>query len=165
METMAANDSIISIGKEAECEDFVINIIPPAEWPECCIYRVPKRLRKVKKESYTPKLVSIGPFHHRTNELKDTSMKMHKLRYLKAFSDRTRKSQEDLRKIIKENEVKIRHCYSEDCKLNSKDFVKMILLDAIFIIELFLRINAKDENDYIVKKPWLENGIRCDLVL
>jgi hypothetical protein len=92
-------------------------------------------------------------------------MKMHKLRYLKAFSDRTRKSQEDLRKIIKENEVKIRHCYSEDCKLNSKDFVNMILLDAIFIIELFLRINAKDENDYIVKKPWLENGIRRDLVL
>ncbi|XP_062173286.1 UPF0481 protein At3g47200-like [Alnus glutinosa] len=165
METMASSDSIISIGKEAECEDFVINIIPPAEWPECCIYRVPKRLRKVKKESYTPQLVSIGPFHHRGNELKDTNMKMHKLRYLMAFSDRTGKSQEDLRKIIKENEVKIRHCYSEDCRLNSKDFVKMILLDAIFIIELFLRIDENHENDYIVKKPWLEIGIRRDLLL
>jgi hypothetical protein len=162
MEKMAS-DSIISFGKEAECEDFVINI-PPAEWPECCIYKVPKRLRKIKKESYTPKLISIGPFHHRGKELKDTNMKMHKLRYLKAFIDRTGKSHEDLRKIIEDNEVKIRHCYSEECRLNSKDFVKMILLDAIFIIELFLRLYRK-ENDHIVNKPWLENAIRRDLVI
>jgi hypothetical protein len=59
------------------------------------------------------------------------------------FLQRAKKSQADLLKIIKDNEVKIRHSYSEDCGLKSGNFVKMILLDAIFIVELFLRIKKK----------------------
>jgi hypothetical protein len=70
-------------------------------------------------------------------------MQIHKLRYLKNFLNQTKKSQEDLLKIIKDNEKDIRLCYSEDCRLNSSDFVKMILLDAIFIIELFLKVRKK----------------------
>ncbi|XP_059439854.1 UPF0481 protein At3g47200-like [Corylus avellana] len=196
------SDSIISIGKEVECEDlFAINIpverppaeqpecnelfdininilaeLPPAEWSECCIYRVPNKLREVNIEAYTPKLVSIGPFHHRGKELRYTEKKMHKLRYLKAFLDRTGKSHEDLLKIIQDDEEKIRHCYAEDCGLKSNNnFAKMILLDAIFIIELFRRTkpwrpengenDENDESDYIVNKPWLANGIRLDLIL
>ncbi|XP_059439899.1 UPF0481 protein At3g47200-like [Corylus avellana] len=174
---MAASDSIISIGEEAECEEceeFGINIpplMPPAEWPECCIYRVPKKLRKVNEEAYTPKLVSIGPFHHCREELKD--MEMQKLRYLKDFLDQTGKSKEDLLKIIQNKEEKIRHCYSEDfTHISSNHFAKMILLDAIFIIELFRRTKPwqpengeNDEDDYVIKNPWLTNGIRLDLIL
>jgi hypothetical protein len=148
-----------------ECEDFIINIpldLPPIEWPECCIYMVPKKLRNVSEQAYTPKLVSIGPFHQGQKELRD--MEMYKLRYFKDFCDRTGKSQGDLIKIIKDKEATIRHCYSEDCGLNSKDFVKMILLDAIFIIELFWR-KEHAKNDYIENKPWLANGIRLDLIL
>jgi hypothetical protein len=155
-----------SIAKESQSKDFIINIppdLPPAEWPGCCIYRVPKKLRMVRKEAYTPKLVSIGPFHHRGNEFRD--IEIHKLRYLKDLLDRTGKSQEDLRKIIEDNEVKIRHCYSEECKLSSKDFVKMILLDAIFIIQLFWKNTYDKKNDYIANKPWLRCGIRHDLIL
>jgi hypothetical protein len=181
MEKMEASDSIISIGEEVECEEceeFGINIppLPPAEWPECCIYRVPNKLREVNIEAYTPKLVSIGPFHHCRKELRYTEKKMHKLRYLKAFLDRTGKSHEDLLKIIQDDEEKIRHCYSEDCGLKgNNNFAKMILLDAIFIIELFRRTKPRqpengendenDESDYIVNKPWLANGIRLDLIL
>jgi hypothetical protein len=97
----------------------------PALWPECCIYRVPKTLRKVNVESYSPKFVSIGPFHHGKQELKE--MEKNKLRYLRDFLGRARKSPEDLvksaEKIIKDNERKIHHCYSEDCSLDSKNFV------------------------------------------
>ncbi|XP_062176092.1 UPF0481 protein At3g47200-like [Alnus glutinosa] len=118
------------------------------DWPECCIYRVLKLLRKVNEEAYTPKLISIGPFHNNREELRD--MEIHKERYFRDFLDRTKKSQEDLRKIIEDNEKDIRLCYSEACRLNSRDFVKMILLDAIFIIELFLK---------------LANGIYHDLLL
>jgi hypothetical protein len=146
--------------------DYVIDIpsnLPPAKWPECCIYRVPKQLRNVNDKAYTPKLVSIGPFHRDEDGLKD--MEMQKLRYLKDFLDRTKKRQDDLLKIIIDNEVKIRHCYSEDFdQLNSKDFVEMILLDAIFIIELFWR-DQNDRNDYICRKRWLKLGIRRDLIL
>jgi hypothetical protein len=124
MEKMASD----SIAKEAECEDFVINIppdLPHAEWREYCIYRVPTQLRrKVNEEVYTPKLLSIGPFDHGKHDLK--VMENHKLKYLDNFLQRTKKSQPA--KIIKVNEVQIRHCYSEDCELKSSDFVKMILL-------------------------------------
>jgi hypothetical protein len=128
----------------AAAGEFIIDIpseLPPADWPECCIYRVPKLLRKVNEEAYTPKLISIGPYHHDREELRD--MEKHKLRYLKNFLDRTRKRQEDFLKIIKDNEKHIRLCYSEECRLNGRDFVKMILLDAIFIIELFLKVKKK----------------------
>ncbi|XP_059439864.1 UPF0481 protein At3g47200-like [Corylus avellana] len=151
-----------------DASELVIDIpsdLPPAEWPECCIYRVPKLLRKVNEKAYTPKLVSIGPFHHGNDDLKD--MEKHKLRYFKDFFQRTtlKKSQKDLASIIAAKEETIRHCYSEECGLESKDFVKMILLDAIFIIELFLRLTEKRENDYIPSKPWLEHGIYYDLIV
>jgi len=76
-------------------------------------------------------------------------MEKHKVRYFKDFLKRTGKSKEDLLEIIKVEKEKISHCYSEeqishcnseDCILESDDhFVKIILLDAIFIIELFLK--------------------------
>jgi hypothetical protein len=166
-----ANDFI---GEEFESNDVLIDLIDvprvmePPLWPGCCIYRVPKNLRKINEEAYTPMLVSIGPFHHGLKELRD--MEKHKLRYFKDFLYRSGKSQEDLLKIIQDNEVKIRHCYSEDCKLSSADFVKMILLDAIFIIELFVKFyifvtTREKENDYMSSQPWLKLGIRHDLML
>jgi hypothetical protein len=133
-----------------------------SELAECCIYKVPKQLRKVNEEANTPKLVSIGPFHHSKVELRD--MKKHKHRYFKHFLNRTQKSPNDLLKIIKDNEIKIRHCYSEDCGLKSHGFVETILLDAIFIIELFLK-TSKKEPDYILSKPWLVNYLLYDLIL
>jgi hypothetical protein len=159
MEKMASD----SIRKEPECFINIPPDLPPANWPECCIYRVPKELRNVNETAYTPKLVSIGPFHRNGDGLKD--MEMQKLRYFKNFLDRTKKRQEDLLKIIVDDEEKIRHCYSEDFdQLNSKDFVEMILLDAIFIIELFWG-DQNDRNDYIYRKPWLELAIQRDLIL
>jgi hypothetical protein len=152
-------------GKEVELEELVIDIplaLEPAQWPECCIYRIPKKLRKVNKEVYIPKLVSIGPFHHRQEELKN--MEIQKLRYLREFCYRTRKKQERLASIIEDNEVKIRHCYSETFELSSKEFVNMVLLDGVFIIELFLRTRER-ENDYISSQPWLRTGIILDLIL
>ncbi|XP_050242232.1 uncharacterized protein LOC126691215 [Quercus robur] len=78
-------------------------------------------------------------------------MEMLKVRYLKEFCYRFGKCQKDLASIIEENEVKICHCYAEASKLNSEDFVKMVLLDATFIIEHFLRAVAggEYENDCI----------------
>ena len=64
-----------------ECKELLIDIpwaVSPSEWPECCLYRVPKQLRNVNEEAYTPKLVSIGPLHHGREELRD--MEMQKLR-------------------------------------------------------------------------------------
>ena len=158
-------------------EELIIDITQikeSAEWhPECCIYKVPKRLRDVKKEAYTPKLISIGPVHRDNDELKD--MQTLKLRYFKEFFSRTCKGQKEFASIVEKNEDMIRNCYAADISLpEGKDFKKMFLLDSIFIIELFSRTfsTRKDEswfrivhNDYILSKPWLNDGIRQDLIL
>lgn len=155
---------------EPECKFLVIDIpekVEPARWPGCSIYRVPKKLREVKKQAYTPKLVSIGPFHHRPKEFRD--MEMQKLRYLKGFCSRTRRTPEDLATIIGKKKGDIVRYYSETFeRIKDEHFIKMILLDAIFIIELFLRSSEPEkdhEMDYILSKPWLTIGVRQDLLL
>ncbi|KAM4094792.1 hypothetical protein ACB094_06G221100 [Castanea mollissima] len=83
-------------------EELIIDITQikePAEWhPECCIYKVPKRLCDVNKEAYTPKLISIGPVHRDKDELKD--MQTLKLRYFKEFFSRTGKGQKEFASIV-----------------------------------------------------------------
>ncbi|XP_030967174.1 UPF0481 protein At3g47200-like isoform X2 [Quercus lobata] len=207
--TSAAVDIPIVTQDNLICEELIIDVplvMEPVQWRECCIYKVPKKLRQVKKEAYTPKLISIGPFHHGEKDLRGEKelrdeenenvprdMEMLKVRYFMDFCYRTRKCQKEIARIIEENEVKIRHCYAEISKLNSEDFVKMVLVDSTFIIELFLRSqenekrsqenekriqenepllkndakkeDEKDEEDYILSKPWLAEGIKQDLML
>ena len=151
-----------------QSEEFIIDIrrVEDPNWdPECCIYKVPKRLCDVKKEAYTPKLISIGPVHHYKDELKD--MQMVKERYFKAFFSRT-KGQKEFACIIEKNKDKICTCYAPEIspRNENENFVQMVLLDSIFIIELFMRSEKKkDKNDYILSKPWLKEGIMQDLIL
>jgi hypothetical protein len=88
-----------------------------------------------------------------------------KLRYFKDFCFRTGKCQKELASIIEDNEINIRHCYADASRLSSKEFVRMILLDGIFIIELFLRKSEESKGDYILSKPLLTNHIMEDLIL
>jgi hypothetical protein len=100
-----------SKGKEFECKEFVINILPEVlesdhQWQESYTYRVSKKLRKVNEEAYTPKLVSIGPFHHDLEEL--SGVKLQKLIYLNKFRIRAGKSKNDLASIIERKKKKNR---------------------------------------------------------
>ncbi|KAL0007608.1 hypothetical protein SO802_009110 [Lithocarpus litseifolius] len=151
-------------------EETIIDIFREPNWdPDCSIYKVPKRLRNVKDAAYTPKLILIGPVHHNREEPENMKiMETMKKRYFNKFFSRTRKSQEEFEKIVEENKDRIGHCYAEDITLpEGKNFVDMILLDSIFIIELFLRSTEAKEGgkDYILSKPWLKDGIRQDLIL
>ncbi|KAK9998813.1 hypothetical protein SO802_018416 [Lithocarpus litseifolius] len=110
----------------------------PEKWLECCIYKVPQKLRKVKKDAYTPKLISIGPYHYGQENLK--KMEDLKVRYFNEAVNQTKKNQADFTKCIREiGNKKILHCYAEVNDMNEKDFMKMILLDSIFIIEQLWR--------------------------
>ncbi|KAG2669220.1 hypothetical protein I3760_14G024400 [Carya illinoinensis] len=144
--------------RKFECKELIIDIIDTdrsaldaLEASRCpdnyCIYRVPKRLRKVNNMAYTPRLVSIGPFHHRSEVLKD--MDTQKLLILKNFCNRTRKSIKDLKDIIRPKEEKIRSCYSETILLSSEGFLNMILLDAIFILELFCEKDSRSSKAHV----------------
>ncbi|CAN6714249.1 unnamed protein product [Malus baccata var. baccata] len=132
----------------------------------CCIYKVPELLRCVNEKAYTPRAVSIGPIHHGKEGLED--MEEHKKRYLQYFLDRTGVSLEDYVKKIKDKEAELRSCYAHTIGLCSDEFVRIILVDAAFIIEFLLRYGkhiVPDRNDRIFRKPWLIHIIEPDMLL
>lgn len=139
--------------------------LPPLS-NSCCIYRVPGELRRVNEKAYKPQVVSIGPLHHGKEGLED--MEEHKKRYLKYFLDRTGVSLEVYVTKIQDKEAELRSCYAHAIELCSDKFVRIILVDAAFIIELLLRycvVIRPDSNDRIFNKPWLINIIRPDMLL
>ena len=144
----------------------------PPHWKERCIYKVPKSIRKVNPKAYTPKLVSIGPIHHGKRKLKQ--MEQEKQRYSELFWTRVSISSPDAWKArykdyLEVNEKNIRLCYSEEYPELSRDkFVDMILLDTVFIMELFLKKSERDkrqQDEYLFDKLWICKGIELDLLL
>ena len=144
---MEANTSISS-EYESQSERLAINIeemiqkakdSPHARQSStsCRIYKIPNELRQGKNDVYTPKVISIGPLHHGNSRLE--AMEEHKVRYLEDYLSRTAVILEHLVRFIGDKEEIIRSCYVGDIDFSSDDFVKMILLDACFILELFLK--------------------------
>ncbi|XP_059461759.1 UPF0481 protein At3g47200-like [Corylus avellana] len=139
--------------------------LPPLS-SKCVIYKVPKRLRHVKEKAYTPKVVSIGPLHHGSEDLK--SMEEHKMRYLGDFIRRTGETSEFFIDVVRKNEAKLRECYAETVDFTSEKFVKIILVDAAFILEVLLKSSndkLQEENDRIFNKPWLIQDVWTDMLL
>ncbi|RDY07636.1 UPF0481 protein, partial [Mucuna pruriens] len=133
---------------------------------ECCIYRVPFDIRKLNEDAYTPKVVSIGPFHHNTHP-RLHNMERYKLIYCKAFLQRIETSLDTWIRYIQEEEPNFRRCYSDTLQFTKEQLVKIIFVDSGFIFELFWRAYYDDwsENDMFVLKPWLDTNIRLDLLL
>ncbi|KAL3571793.1 hypothetical protein D5086_025697 [Populus alba] len=140
-----------------------------------CIYRVHDAVRKSNEAIYTPQEVSIGPIHHGKTNLQP--MNTQKRIYLKAFCNRVVGETKDQRvklldeiwDIIKNAEEKIRRCYEDGShKVDDSDrFVKMVLLDAVFILEYLLRNkdSKKYEDDSLLSRSGLRFLIRRDLLL
>ncbi|KAL6296632.1 hypothetical protein ACE6H2_004774 [Prunus campanulata] len=133
--------------------------------PLRCIYRVPKRLRQGNDdEAYTPQVVSIGPLHHGKEHL--NGMEYHKERYLKGFLSRTTKTLGVFKKKLQDQEVNLRSCYAEPIGYSSEEFLRIVLVDAAFIIEFLLRGNYpefRDEGDHIFSRPWMYGDVLVDL--
>ena len=109
-------------------------------------------------------------------------MKIQKQRYLKEFCKRLRgKTKEQVQEslnvllsTIEDEKDEIKRRYADNTFEFSSDddqFVKMILFDAVFIFELFLkneedmRDNKRYQDDFIIGKPWLRAAIQRDLIL
>lgn len=125
------------------------------------IFRVPVHVRDVDDKAYTPKIVSIGPFHHNSLALKP--MEAQKLRFLNRLLERIqhKKPLIDLQNATRNLEEKTRNCYSEEfVDIDSDAFVDMMLLDACFILEL-LRLNDKVSEEEDLEEPIF--GARCML--
>ncbi|XP_028757787.1 UPF0481 protein At3g47200-like [Neltuma alba] len=135
--------------------------------PDCCIYKVPLTLRHHKAEFYTPKFVSIGPFHYDNESLQD--MQKHKKIFFKRFTQRAESSLDDLVHCVKHLEPKVRASYSETIHLSEQELVKLTLIDAGFIIQLFIMLKHDHHqfcnDDAKFSQPWLQVYIQKDLIL
>ncbi|XP_042509954.1 UPF0481 protein At3g47200-like [Macadamia integrifolia] len=147
----------------------------PSSLPTSCIFRVDKRIRKLNEDAYTPDTVSIGPYHRDAvrENLQMQDMEDVKWRYVKALLDRTSEtpSLESYVKALKELQTDPRKCYSEPINsLNNKEenFLEMMLIDGLFIIELFRKCShvvEVDDNDPIFNSKLRRTRIVRDLVL
>ncbi|KAM7493038.1 hypothetical protein LguiB_027650 [Lonicera macranthoides] len=133
--------------------------LEPCMSSKCCIYKVPERLRKLNKQAYSPRVVSIGPFHYGSKRL--TSMEALKKRYFKKLIEKSRTRLRIYVELVKDFEGKARECYAEPVVMRSDEFVSMLLIDACFIIELLLRSYYKDwnkEDEHVLSKPCEVSG-------
>ncbi|KAB2620324.1 hypothetical protein D8674_042115 [Pyrus ussuriensis x Pyrus communis] len=132
---------------------------------ERCIYRVPKRLRQVNEKAYTPQVVSIGPLHHGEEPLK--AMEEHKLRYLRHFLSQTGVRLFDYIQKIQDQEERLRGFYAEPIVFDKDEFVRIVSVDAAFVIDLLLRLHYSNyrEEDYIFSKPTMISDVIRDLKL
>ncbi|KAL2346778.1 hypothetical protein Fmac_000778 [Flemingia macrophylla] len=138
--------------------------------PECCIYRVPFEIRRVNENAYTPNVVSIGPYHHKTLP-RLLNMQRHKLYYCKTVLERTRTASASWIQFIGKMEPQIRCCYSDTLNFSTEELVQTIFVDSGFILELFLRCHEAERkgswssDDVCLSKPWLRTSIRQDMLL
>ncbi|KAM7257200.1 hypothetical protein ACFE04_012941 [Oxalis oulophora] len=133
---------------------------------ECSIFKVPIQQRRENDNAYEPHMLAIGPYNLGNNRLQ--AMEVHKRIYLQLLLDRTKI---DVRKLIdamRDLEERARKSYVEPVRLDSDQFVEMMLLDGCFIVEL-LRKNSNvgliEENDIIFKGTWMTYSLKRDMLL
>ncbi|KAG8367682.1 hypothetical protein BUALT_Bualt16G0098300 [Buddleja alternifolia] len=131
------------------------------------IFKVSDDLRYGNEKLYEPKILAIGPSHHGKNHLQ--KMEKHKLRYLKLLLKRNYESSVDRYVIaIRSLEKEALRCYAEPIELSSDDFVQMLLLDGIFVIEILRKYGLdylRDSDDTIFQYEQVLSQIRHDLML
>ncbi|KAI4332249.1 hypothetical protein L6164_017173 [Bauhinia variegata] len=130
---------------------------------DCCIYWVPYYVREINPDAYTPKIISIGPLHHFDQRLQN--MEKCKRAYFKQFVSRAKNKLEDLINTVENEEPRLRQCYSENLEMNPYELVKVILVDACFIVELFCRIYYNEWTRDDRRTFHALGSIRIDLLL
>lgn len=133
------------------------------------IYRIPRELRKINQDAYTPRITSIGPYHRGDPDLQ--AMEEHKWHYMLFLlhrGDMPVKCLDDFGLFIIEDEAWIRQSYSENIKLTQTELARVILVDTCFILELFIRCwdsDFRDEIDPVFRNAWMLPALRHDLAL
>ncbi|XP_049392333.1 putative UPF0481 protein At3g02645 [Solanum stenotomum] len=151
--------------------DKMFEDLDKSSFKSCTIFKVNVRLRESNPDAYTPKMVSIGPYHRKNAQLRP--MEKYKLLYLRRFLKRSEefdvKYWISMLEYMKEEALM---CYDDIEYLDTDDnheFCKMLLLDGCFVVE-FIRecFNkyAEDGEDRIINfVDYKYNQILRDLLL
>ncbi|KAK1259632.1 putative UPF0481 protein [Acorus gramineus] len=104
---------------------------------KCSIFRVPPVLRSENPEAYTPRVVSIGPYHRGRPDLME--MEKHKRRVTHLlFSRHSRNMVAKCFHEVRSLEKPARSCYADEIDIESREFTEMMILDGCFIISFLI---------------------------
>ncbi|GLJ34484.1 hypothetical protein SUGI_0693590 [Cryptomeria japonica] len=111
-----------------------------------CIFRVPNPIMVGNREAYLPSTVSLGPYHHNSNDRVST-MNQHKQEAVRRMVSRIKRDGVSLMKRIQNMERDIREYYEERLNCDGETLCCMMVYDACFILEFFrCASRTKDEN-------------------
>ncbi|XP_059429115.1 UPF0481 protein At3g47200-like [Corylus avellana] len=138
--------------------------------PNRCIFKTPIALYRQNERAYIPDAFSIGPLHHGNPILKATETI--KAKYLQSLLKKSRSPNTmlgDMINYIKAFEGEARECYAGPIHYSSEEFVKILVIDSCFIIELFHKnddeCEKEVENDPIFSTPSMLEVLDHDLIL
>uniref|UniRef100_A0A6N2N5W8 Uncharacterized protein n=1 Tax=Salix viminalis TaxID=40686 RepID=A0A6N2N5W8_SALVM len=136
---------------------------------KCSIFRVPPILRRHRESAYIPNAFSIGPWH-RNHPLMKSTEKI-KLKYLKNLLSRESESSVTLKELFestREIEKEARSCYAGPIDVGVEDFVRLLVIDGCFLIELFRKdrdIHLQEDDDPIFNMSCMLQYLYHDLIL
>ncbi|KMZ56498.1 hypothetical protein ZOSMA_94G00220 [Zostera marina] len=167
------------IGLSAQINEFQNRSIK-SENPMLC--KIPNNFRANHEKEYEPEIIAIGPYHRNGGHLRQINSRLKymedmKLKFLIDLCKATANNNEDMTKedvlkkitIAVQSKVSIAQMkYSESSfNMSSEDFVKMLILDGSFIVQLFIK---RKETPYL-EVPILKfiqnghNSLDRDLIL
>ncbi|XP_030452707.1 UPF0481 protein At3g47200-like [Syzygium oleosum] len=104
-----------------------------------------------------PEIVSIGPYNRGPHQVQVLEFEQLKPLFLQSFLRRTRSSFERLTRAVEEEESSARSRYSGHVDVTRADFLRMMLLDGCFVLELLLGFfecgDATDVDSPIFTRP------------
>ncbi|XP_075668390.1 UPF0481 protein At3g47200-like [Castanea sativa] len=171
---MAENEAELAYSAAIDIEGLVYSIKTRMSQglftsPNCCIFKTPTTLRGLNEKAYVPDAFSIGPFHHGHPKFKETEKI--KSKYLQGLISRSPFPEEMLRILtnsVMELEKEARECYAGPIDYSPGEFVKILVIDGCFIIELLLKlayVELREENDPIFSMACMPTFLFHDLML
>lgn len=135
--------------------------------PNCCIFKTPTILLELNEKAYVPDAFSIGPFHHGHTKFEETEKI--KITYLKGLISRSSSPEAMLKGLInsvERVEREARECYAGPIGYSPDEFVKMLVIDGCFIIEVFRKDSeGTADNDPIFSMSCMRQFLVHDLML
>ncbi|GLT45070.1 hypothetical protein SLA2020_189300 [Shorea laevis] len=132
-----------------------------------CIYKVPMDIRGVEPKAYSPRIISIGPYHHGEEERLQKMEKLKKQSFHRLFQSTQPNGVklDTVKNAMEELEQEARSCYEDEIKISREDFVEMMLVDGCFVIELLRELKQHIFRYAPSIQRWMLPTLRRDMIM
>ncbi|WJX28137.1 hypothetical protein P8452_16891 [Trifolium repens] len=131
-----------------------------------CIYKVPPNMLNVEPKAYIPNNISIGPYHYGSQHLQEMEILKNKF-FHRLFDPKGANGDklEEACKFLEKEEINARNCYMGEIKLSRDEFLKMMLVDGSFIIQLLRDLSDNNFKHVPSLSRWMLPTIRRELIV